>query len=88
MKRSSCAYTVGRLVPNGLEPYGLPDGAWLAPCEAVATILIAKLGRHLWRSSHNTILLYSGSWLRVVCSLRIEKQGISLIIINYYVVEG
>jgi hypothetical protein len=30
-----------------LEPYGLPDGAWLAPCVAVATILIAKRGHHL-----------------------------------------
>ena len=49
MKRSSRACTVGRLVPNGLEPYGLPDGAWLAPCAAVATILIVKRGRHLWR---------------------------------------
>lgn len=36
------------LVPNGIEPYAwLPDGAWLAPCAAVVTILIAKRGRHL-----------------------------------------
>lgn len=33
------------LVPNGLEPNGLLDGAWLAPCAAVATVLIIKRGR-------------------------------------------
>ena len=49
MKRSSCACTVGRLVPNGLEPYELPDGAWLVPCAAVATTLMVKRGRHLRR---------------------------------------
>jgi hypothetical protein len=61
MKRFSCVCTVGGLVPNGLESYGLPDGGWLAPCAVVATILIAKLGRHLWRYSHSTLFVGGGS---------------------------
>jgi len=52
---------LGRLVPKRLEPYGLPDGAWLAPCAAVATILDGKRGRHLAIISFYTVLWYGGS---------------------------
>jgi hypothetical protein len=80
------------LVPNGLEPYGLSDSAWLAPCVAVATILIVQRGRHLWRYSHSTLFvvlrwqLVTGRYWYLFENR--EKQGVSLIIINYYVVEG
>jgi hypothetical protein len=44
VKRFSCTCIVGRLIPNGLESYRLPDGACL---RLYGSGQLAKLSRHV-----------------------------------------
>jgi len=93
MKRFSYACTVGRLVPDGLEPYELPDGVWLAPCVAVATIPLPRMGAICAGDGMSAVLSFytlRGTVVSygVVLVWNREKQGVSLIIINYCVAEG